>query len=123
MELEEFMQLLKDKKFSEVKKALLEMNEFDIASLIEELPEDMIVQAFRLLPKNMATDVFVNMDDEIQKKVISSLTSAESKAIIEDMFTDDAADLFIEISRRFCWFPYGYGVYSSKKRVNHQAVN
>ena len=97
MELEEFMQLLKDKKFSEVKKALLEMNEFDIASLIEELPEDMIVQAFRLLPKNMATDVFVNMDDEIQKKVISSLTSAESKAIIEDMFTDDAADLFDEI--------------------------
>ena len=97
MELEEFMQLLKDKKFSEVKKILLEINEFDIASLIEELPEDMIVQAFRLLPKNMATDVFVNMDDEIQKKVISSLTSAESKAIIEDMFTDDAADLFDEM--------------------------
>ena len=68
-----------------------------IASLIEELPEDKIVQAFRLLPKNMATDVFVNMDDEIQKKLISSLTSTESKAIIEDMFTDDAADLFEEM--------------------------
>ena len=72
MELEEFMQLLKEKKLSEVKNSLLEMNEFDIASLIEELPEDKIVQAFRLLPKNMATDVFVNMDDEIQKKLISS---------------------------------------------------
>ena len=45
----------------------------------------------------MATDVFVNMDDEIQKKLISSLTSTESKAIIEDMFTDDAADLFEEM--------------------------
>lgn len=97
MELEEFMQLLKDKKLSEVKSSLLEMNEFDIASLIGELPEDKIVQAFRLLPKNMATDVFVNMDDEIQKKLISSLTSTESKAIIEDMFTDDAADLFEEM--------------------------
>ena len=97
MELEEFMQLLKEKKLSEVKNSLLEMNEFDIASLIEELPEDKIVQAFRLLPKNMATDVFVNMDDEIQKKLISSLTSTESKAIIEDMFTDDAADLFEEM--------------------------
>ena len=97
MELEEFMQLLKDKKLSEVKNSLLEMNEFDIASLIEELPEDKIVQAFRLLPKNMATDVFVNMDDEVQKKLISSLTSTESKAIIEDMFTDDAADLFEEM--------------------------
>ena len=56
-----------------------------------------LVNAFRLLPKNMATDVFVNMDDEIQKKLISSLTSTESKAIIEDMFTDDAADLFEEM--------------------------
>ena len=59
MELEEFMQLLKEKKLSEVKNSLLEMNEFDIASLIEELPEDKIVQAFRLLPKNMATDVLL----------------------------------------------------------------
>ena len=97
MELEEFMQLLNEKKLSEVKNFLLEMNEFDIASLIEELPEDKIVQAFRLLPKNIATDVFVNMDDEVQKKLISSLTSTESKAIIEDMFTDDAADLFEEM--------------------------
>ena len=44
MELEEFMQLLKEKKLSEVKNSLLEMNEFDIASLIEELPEDKIVE-------------------------------------------------------------------------------
>ena len=90
-------ELIEEKKFSETKKIFLKMNEYDIASLIQELPEDKIVQAFRLLPKAIATDVFVNMDEEVQRNLISSLTKEESKGIIEDMFTDDAADLFEEM--------------------------
>ena len=96
--LEELLEeLLEEKKFAETKKIFLKMNEYDIASLIQELPEDKIIQAFRLLPKSIASDVFVNMDDEVQRNLISSLTKTESKAIIEDMFTDDAADLFEEM--------------------------
>ena len=96
--LEELLEeLLEEKKFAETKKIFLKMNEYDIASLIQELPENKIVQAFRLLPKAIATDVFVNMDDEVQRNLISSLTKEESKGIIEDMFTDDAADLFEEM--------------------------
>ena len=96
--LEELLEeLLEEKKFAETKKIFLKMNEYDIASLIEELPEDKIIQAFRLLPKAIATDVFVNMDEEVQRNLISSLTKEESKGIIEDMFTDDAADLFEEM--------------------------
>ena len=57
----------------------------------------MIIKAFRLLPKEVATEVFVNMDEEIQRNLITSLTKAESKNIIEDMFTDDAVDLFEEM--------------------------
>ena len=90
-------ELLDEKKFAETKKIFLKMNEYDIASLIEQLPEEKIIQAFRLLPKAIATDVFVNMDDEVQRNLISSLTKDESKGIIEDMFTDDAADLFEEM--------------------------
>ena len=90
-------ELLEEKKFAETKKIFLKMNEYDIASLIQELPEDKIIKAFRLLPKNIATDVFVNMEDEVQRNLITSLTKEESKGIIEDMFTDDAADLFEEM--------------------------
>ncbi len=90
-------ELIEEKKFAETKKIFLKMNEYDIASFIEDLPEEMIIKAFRLLPKTIATDVFVNMDDEVQRNLIASLTKAESKAIIEDMFTDDAADLFEEM--------------------------
>ena len=83
MELENLKELLVNKKLADVKKIYEEMNEYDIASLIEELPEELIIQAFRLLPKTKAVDVFVNMDDEVQRDLIADLTKKEAKAIIE----------------------------------------
>jgi len=97
METETFEELLNNKNLSEAKNILKEMNEFDIAELIEDLPDDKLIQAFRLLPKSIASDVFVNMDDEVQRKLIMALTNTEATAIIEDMYTDDAADLFDEM--------------------------
>ncbi len=97
MQLEKLSEMLTNKKLANVKKLFQEMNEYDIASLIEELPQEQLIQAFRLLSKDQAVDVFVNLDEEIQRELIASLTKVESKAIIEDMFTDDAADLFEEM--------------------------
>jgi len=97
MELEKFRDLLAKQNLAEAKTILLEMNEYDIASLIEDLPKDELIKAFRLLSKEVAADVFVNMDDEVQRNLIASLTNKEATNIIEDMFTDDAADLFEEM--------------------------
>lgn len=97
MDFENIKELLVDKKLVQVKNILKDLNEYDIASLIEDLPEDLLVQAFRLLPKSMASDVFSNMDEEVQVRLISSLTKNEAVTIIEDMYTDDAADLFEEM--------------------------
>lgn len=95
--IEDFEELLSSKKLSEAKEVLKEMNEVDIATFIQELPEDKLMQAFRLLPKSIASDVFVNMDEDVQMELISSLTNKEASSLIEDMFTDDARDLFDEM--------------------------
>lgn len=97
MELDNIKELLKERKLTEIKKILQDMNEYDIASLIEDLPENLLIQAFRLLPKAKAADVFANMDDDVQKKLIFQLTNKEATSIIEDLYTDDAADLFEEM--------------------------
>ena len=97
MELEFFKELLDNKKYTDIKNIYNDMNEVDIATLIQELDDDKLTQAFRLLPKKMATDVFVNMDDDVQKKLITVLTNKEATSIIEDMYSDDAADLFDEM--------------------------
>jgi magnesium transporter len=97
MELENFKDLLVHRKYTDIKNIYEDMNEFDIAELIQELSDDQLMKAFRLLPKNIATDVFVNMDDDVQKKVINALTKNEATSIIEEMYSDDAADLFDEM--------------------------
>lgn len=97
MELETIKELLINKKLTEIKKSLQDMNEYDIADLIEDLPQDLLVQAFRLLPKTKAADVFVNLDEDVQVNLISVLTNKEATIIIEDMYTDDAADLLEEM--------------------------
>ncbi len=97
MELDFFKELLDNKKYTDIKNIYKDMNEVDIATLIQELEDDKLTQAFRLLPKKMATDVFVNMDDDVQKKLITALTNKEATSIIEDMYSDDAADLFDEM--------------------------
>ena len=97
MDLDTITELLNEKKLAKIKKEFQEMNEFDIAELIQDLPEKLLIQAIRLLPKDIASDVFVNMDEDIQRKLIAALTNKEATAIIEDMYTDDAADLFEEM--------------------------
>lgn len=97
MHLEDLIEMLNNKELIKIKEYFKDMNEFDIASLIENLPSELLIQAYRLLSKDQATDVFVNMDEEVQRNLISSLTKKEAKDIIEDMFTDDAADLFEEM--------------------------
>ena len=97
MELDSLKELLENKNFSEFKKQLADMNEYDIATLMGDLKGNMLTKAFRLLPKDIASDVFSNMEEDIQIDLISSLTKNEAVDIIEDMYTDDAADLFDEM--------------------------
>ncbi len=97
MDSEKLQELIEKKQISELKNHLKEMNEYDIALLLEDLKEEQLIPVFRLLPKDMASDVFVNMDEEVQRNLISSLTKEEAKNIIEDMYSDDAADLFEEM--------------------------
>lgn len=94
---EKIIELVNEKKYMQVKNELTEMNEYDIAAIIDELPEEEIVKVFRLLPKDMSADVFSYMDPDIQKNLITLITNDEAVHIITDMYTDDATDLLDEM--------------------------
>ncbi|MDR2502655.1 MAG: magnesium transporter [Oscillospiraceae bacterium] len=87
--------------FAEVRRALREMNSVDIAGLFEERFEHAdeedpaIVRVFRMLPKDTAADVFAYMSGDLQQSVVSRIKDHEIRAIVDDMFIDDAVD-FIE---------------------------
>ena len=59
---EEILGLLEDKKFAQIRETFSEMNPADIAALLNDLPKDRLPILFRLLPKELAADAFVEMD-------------------------------------------------------------
>ena len=94
---ERITNLIEEKKYSKIKELLVNMNEFDIAGILDDLPPKEIVKIFRLLPKDIGADVFSYLESDTAALIISSLSDSEAVDIINDMYADDAADLFEEM--------------------------
>lgn len=89
--------LLERRDLHALRAALLEENEVDIAEFLEELPQDKIVVVFRALPKEMAAEVFSNLEADTQQVIIQSATDLEVSAIVEELYVDDAVDMLEEL--------------------------
>ena len=96
-EKEKLLRLAEEKKYRLLKEALLEINEVDIASFMEELDSEKTVIVFRMLPKALATDVFAELPAESQSHIINSITDKELSEIVEDLYVDDAVDMLVEL--------------------------
>lgn len=92
-----FMALLKERDFKSIISIFRVMNEVDIASLLSELEGKQLAQAFRLIPKDKAADVFIHMNTSVQAGLIEIFTEAELKDIFDDIFMDDTVDLLDEL--------------------------
>ena len=95
--MEELMDLLLTRQFRKLKDILTEMNEVDIATFIEELDSEKTVVVFRMLPKELASDVFACLEVDKQEHIINSITDYELGTIVDDLFVDDAVDMLEEL--------------------------
>ena len=77
-ELEELLTLLEGKQYTKLRQFLAELNEADIALLMEELEEEVMLKVFRMLPKDLAADVFSYLEVENQQMIITSLSDKEA---------------------------------------------
>jgi magnesium transporter len=89
--------LLEQKKFNVIKTVLSTMNPSDIAALLEDEPVQDLLILFRLLPKELAADAFVEMDSEVQKSIITGFSDMELKQIVDELNMDDAVDIVEEM--------------------------
>ena len=92
-----FMELLAKREFKAVRSILDVMNAIDTASLLSELKDKELAQAFRLIPKDKAAEVFANMSNTMQSYLINVFTEKELKELLDDMFMDDTVDLLEEL--------------------------
>ena len=86
------------RKFADLRIKLLDTEPADIASFMEErLDEKEQLMFFRLLPKELASDVFIEIDSDTQEALIKAFTDKELKAVIDDMYLDDTVDIIDEM--------------------------
>ena len=87
-----------NRKFADLRITLLDMEPADIATFMNERLEDKDqLKFFRLLPKELASDVFIELDTDMQETLIKAFNDKELKAVIDDMFLDDTVDIIEEM--------------------------
>ncbi len=89
--------LLENKKYATARELLVTMNPADIAAVFTVLEEDRLPVLFRLLPKELAAETFVEMDPEEQELLIRGFSDNELKEVLDELYVDDAADLVEEM--------------------------
>ena len=94
---DEILALLEEKKFSVLKPLLSSMNEIDLAEVFESVKEEDLPVLFRILPKDLAADMFVEIDSDTQEKLLKKLSDREIKAVMDELFLDDTVDLIEEM--------------------------
>ena len=90
-------QLLNDNKLRELRSTLVEMNSADVAEFMTDLPEDKLILVFRILPKDLAADVFSYLETETQTSIVSSINDVELGFLVEELYVDDAVDFLEEV--------------------------
>ncbi len=94
---EELRELLNTKQYTRLRQTLMELNVADIAVIMEEMEETEMLKIFRILPKNLAAEVFSYMEVENQQFIITSLSERDAANIIDNLMADDATDLLEEM--------------------------
>lgn len=89
--------LLEERKFNTLRDILTTMKPYDIAAIFEELQDEKTPILFRIMPKELAAETFVEMDDETQEFLIHGLSDSELKEVVDELFVDDAVDLIEEM--------------------------
>lgn len=89
--------LLEEKKYNTLRDILETMKPYDIALVFEELQDEKMPILFRILPKELAAETFVEMDDDTQEFLIHGFSDSELKEVVDELFVDDAVDLIEEM--------------------------
>jgi magnesium transporter len=94
---ETILNLVEQGKYLDARKEIINQNVVDTALLFEEINQQKLLIVFRILPKDLAADVFTHMSSELQKYVIESITDEEAVSILDALFIDDAIDFLEEM--------------------------
>ena len=90
-------ELLEQKDYRTLRSTLIQLEPADAAEILDTVPEDQIPLLFRILPKDFASECFVEMDSDHQMMLITAFSDTELDEVIDNLFVDDTVDLLDEM--------------------------
>lgn len=111
--------LLEGKKYTTLRDVLVTMNPADIAAVFEEVEEeDRLPLLFRLLPKDIAAETFVEMNTDNQELLIRGFSDSELRAVLDELYVDDAVDIVEEMPANVVQRILGQAAPEMRKQIN-----
>ena len=95
--IEKIIELADTKQYTKLKEILSDTDPADIAALFDDLPERYMPLLFRLIPKEPAAEVFVDLDTDTQELLLKGFSDSELKEILDELYLDDAVDIIEEM--------------------------
>lgn len=95
--LEQIEDLIHEKRYAQLRDLLVPMEAPDIAQLCADLDEKTLPLVFRLLPKEQAAEVFVELDSDQQEMLIQGFSNTELKEVLDELYLDDTVDIVEEM--------------------------
>ena len=95
--LEEIEEMTRRKQYKALRDILVELEPADIADLFDDLPEEVLPLLFRLLPKEPAAELFVELEPDVQEMLIRGFSNTELKEVLDELYLDDAVDIVEEM--------------------------
>lgn len=92
------LELIAEKKYGKLRSILSEMNPADIAQILnEDTSKEQLPVIYRILPKELAAEVFAYMDSDMQQLIIETFSDAELREVVDELFLDDTVDIIDEM--------------------------
>ena len=96
-DIEELKEMLEKKQIVKLREKLNSMNETNIAECIENMDATNALLVFRMLPKDLAADVFSHFSSDMQSQIIDAVTDIELAPLLNEIYLDDIVDLVEEM--------------------------
>ena len=94
---ERILALIEEKKYGLLRAELSEINPADLSQIFEEIPEREQPVIFRILPKELAAETFVELDTDMQQRLIEAFSDFELRQVMDELFMDDTVDIIDEM--------------------------
>ena len=96
-EVEQVLSCLEARDYHALRRYLENEEAADVAGWFLEIPSEYFLVLFRLLPKELAAEVFVELEPDVQEALLRAFSDEELGQVVERLFVDDTVELIEEM--------------------------